>query len=167
MIRGLVGVIPSHATEVGRFYLLSDYQGGHWLFQCVQTREPLDDGFRRAALFLARNGNPDIGVETLPDRSPVVALDDVHVRIDPTSVAGDASTTTIRLGNFVLDGDAPVLCARSGRHGWVNVNLSTGQIVDVPGHGWLGFKRWSLVMDDEAGDELTIVRFDADEARSG
>ena len=42
MIRGMVGVVPRHAMEAGRFCMASGYQDGCRLFQCFQTTEPLD-----------------------------------------------------------------------------------------------------------------------------
>lgn len=158
MIRGLVGVVPDHALEPGRFYLATSYGEGAILFQCVQTDEPVDDGFRRRALVFTTGETVRLELCDLPHHGPFVALDDVHVRVDPTSVAESPFTAHLRSGLFVLDGDQPILCASMGFRGYRAVNLSTGHTINGQvGHGWLSFTRWSLVVDDEAGEELVLA----------
>lgn len=161
MIRGLAGVIPHHLMEVGRFYFTPGGEEGPWLFQCVQTDEPFEGSFRRKALFLTAGGKPDIDLRDLPYHSPVVALDDIHVRVDCTSLTGSAFTVRMAPNVFLLDGEAPILCAQQGLRGWKTVNLTTGRTVDSGSvsHDWLSFTRWSLVMDDRADKELTIANF--------
>jgi hypothetical protein len=161
MIRGIVGIVPHHAMEAGRFYMAPAYRDGNWLFQCVQTSEPLDDGFRRKALFMTAGGQPDLGLHELPQQTPVALLDNVHVRVDPTSLASSAFDTSLRSGLFLIRDDEAIICAPAGqRRGWTAVNINTGRTVsgDV-GVNWLSFTRWSLVMDDEEGDELTLATF--------
>lgn len=164
MIRGLVGVVPHHTIEVGRFYMAPAYQGNNWLFQCVQTDEPLDDGFRQKALYMTTGGRPDIGLHQLPYQTALVALDDVHVRVDPTSLDSSAFETTLRRGLFLVRGDEAFICAPTDQiRGWAVVNINTGRTVSGRlGNDWLSFSRWSLVMDDEEGDELTIATFGED-----
>ena len=161
MIRGIAGVVPARAMEVGRFYMAPAYRDGNWLFQCVQTSELLDDGFRCKALFMTTGGKPDLGLHELPDQTPVVALDDVHVRVDPTSLGGSAFDTSAQRGMFLVREDEAIVCAPTDLvRGWAAVNINTGRV--VKGHlgtDWLTFTRWSLVMDDEEGDELTLASF--------
>ena len=137
------------------------YRDGNWLFQCVQTSEPLDDGFRRKALFMTTGGKPDLGLHELPDRTPAVALDDVHVRVDPTSLDRSAFDTSLHRGMFLVHEDEAIICAPTDMaRGWAAVNINTGRVVNGHlGTNWLAFTRWSLVMDDEEGDELTIASF--------
>jgi hypothetical protein len=161
MIRGIVGVIPSHAVEAGRFYMAPNYQGGPRLFQCIQTQEPIEDSFRKKALIFTESGKPLLCVSDVPDRTPLLALDDVHIRVDPTSLAGDSFNTYLRRGLFVVRDDHAMFCAPAGFREWGVVNLSTGhESSQSIGTNWLTFTRWSLVMDDEAGDELTIASFE-------
>lgn len=166
MIRGLVSIVPARQMEVGRFYMAPGYQDGNWLFQCVQTDEPLDDGFRRKALFMTTGGKPDIGLHELPYRTPVVALDNVHVRVDPESLKSSAFDTHLRPKLFLVRGTETIICAPTDQmRGWVPVSIDTGRTITTNlGSEYLTFTRWSLVMDDENGDELTIAEFvfDAD-----
>lgn len=161
MIRGMIGVVPNHAVELGRFYMAPAYQGRNYLFQCVQTDEPLDDGFRRKALYVTRGGTPDIALQDLPSQTPLVALDEVHVRVDPTSLDRSAFDTSTHRGLFLVRDDEAIICAPTGHlHGWAAVNITTGRTVHGDlGRNWLSFSRWSLVMDDEEGDELTVASF--------
>ena len=161
MIRGMIGVVPANAMKAGRFYLAPSYRDGPWLFQCVQTSEPLDDGFRRKALFMTTGGKPDIGLHELPDQTPSVAMHDVHVRVDPTSLRGSAFDTSLQRGMFLVREDDAIICAPTDMvRGWAAVSINTGRVIsDHLSTNWLAFSRWSLVMDDEEGDELTIASF--------
>lgn len=159
MIRGVVGVIPHHSMETGRFYMAPN-RAGNWLFQCVQTDEAFEGSYKRKGLFFTTGDQVDLGLSDLPWQSPVLALDEVHVRIDPTSLADSIGTTSLERGMFILDGDTPLLCAPDGFRGWSVVDLSTGRTsAQRSRQNWLSFTRWSLVMDDEHGDELTIASF--------
>lgn len=164
MIRGIVGIVPHHAMEVGRFYMAPAYRDGNWLFQCVQTSEPFEGDFRRKALFMTAGGKPDLGLHELPYQTPVVALDEVHVRVDPTSLDRSAFDTSLYRGLFLIRDDEAIICAPTDPVlGWAAVNISTGRTVEgILGSNWLSFSRWSLVMDDEDGDELTLVSFGED-----
>ena len=160
MIRGLAGVIPEQSVEVGRYYLAIGYQGGPTLFQCVETDEQFEGRFRQKALLFTSGGSPLLELGELPPQGPFVVLDDVHTRIDPTSVSASAFTSSLQAGTFIVDGDQPIVMASVGWRGWSAVNLSTGRTVSQGlNHGWLSFTRWSLVLDDEAGEELTIASF--------
>lgn len=164
MIRGMVGVVPNHTMETGRFYMAPAYRGEHWLFQCIQTSDRFEDSFRRKALLMTIAGKPELSLFDLPQDTPVVALDDVHVRIDPTSLSQNAFTTYLDRNMFLVLGDEAIICAPTDHvRGWQAVNITTGQtVVGNVGPNWLSFTRWSLVMDDEEGDELTIASFGGD-----
>lgn len=161
MIRGFIGVVPNHAVQPGRFYMAPAYQGQNDLFQCVQTDEPLDEGFRLKALFMTQGGTPDIALQDLPNQTPLVALDEVYVRVDPTSLDRSAFDTSTYRSLFLVRDDEAIICAPTGYvHGFAPVNITTGRtVVENLGLNWLSFSRWSLVMDDEEGDELTIATF--------
>ena len=168
MIRGIIGVIPSHAVEAGRFYMAPSYQGGPRLFQCIQTQEPIEDGFKRKALIYTESGKTILCFSDVPDHTPLLALDDVHIRVDPTSLADDSSTTRLKRGLFIIRDDHAIFCAPAGFREWGTVNLSTGHLGSGSiGSNWLSFNRWSLVMDDEAGDELTIASFENTHENTG
>ena len=166
MIRGMMGVIPYHAMETGRFYMAPAYRGENWLFQCVQTSEPFEGDFRRKALFMTTGGKPDLGLHQLPDQAPVVALDAVHVRVDPTSLDKSASDTYLQRGLFLIRDDEAILCAPTDQvRGWAAISITKGRTVEGSmGSNWLSFTRWSLVMDDEEGDELTLASFGEESA---
>lgn len=162
MIRGFAGVVPDHALEPGRFYIAPAYGQGSVLFQCVQTDEPLDDGFRVKALIISTGEAVGLEFAQIPHASSFVALDDVHVRVDPTSLSHSAFSSHLQAGMFVVDGDQTIVCAPYGYRGYRAVNLTSGHTINGPlGHAWLSFTRWSLVVDDEAGDELVLADLSA------
>jgi hypothetical protein len=136
-------------------------QGKNWLFQCVNTHQVSDDGPRLAALVVATGGKPDLFITDIPYQTPLVLLDDVHVRVDPTSLDQEAFSAGMRRGLFFVKGDEALVCAPTGQVlGWTIVNIGTGHVFNGKLVGdWLSFPRWSLVMDDEEGDELTLVSF--------
>jgi hypothetical protein len=159
VIRGFVGVVPNGSVETGRFYLAPGHDG-FALFQCIQTDEPYEDTFRQKALYFTTAGKPNLGLHDLPGHSPLAALDEVQVRVDPTSIAESAFSSHLKAGLFLVNGDAPIICAPDGFRGWTALNILTGRTVGRSfGHEWLSFTRWSLVMDNEAGEELTIASF--------
>lgn len=162
MIRGLIGIVPAREMQVGRFYMEPGDQDGNRLFQCVQTNEPYEDTFRQKALVLTTAGRPEIRLRELPYVTPVLALGDVHVRVDPTSLHKSAFDAFPHRGMFLVREGEPIICAPSDQYrGWAAVNLNSGRTLPTDlGSSWLTFTRWSLVMDDEKGDELTLVEFE-------
>lgn len=165
MLRGVVDVVPVNAVIPGRFYFAHGYGGGASFFQCIETMEQGEDGFQRIALYFSINGKPHLLLEALPLSNPVVAIEDVHIRVDPTSIIGSAFTTSMTMGTFLIDGDQAVLAAPNGRHGWTVVNMSNGKLVEKRSDiGWLSFSRWSLVIDDETGSEKTLASFPQEQA---
>ena len=164
MIRGVLGAVPSRLTEVGRFYLNPGYGKGAWLFQCIQLPEAIDGVPQKKALLFRVGEESVLEIIDLPDRSSVAALYDVHVRIDPTSISNNSNSS---LFVFLVVGETPVICASNGgtggqRRGWRLINLSNGTVMpSVEINDSVSFDRWSLVLDDDAGDELTVASFDA------
>jgi hypothetical protein len=160
MIRGILGVVPWNKAEVGRFYLSAGYGQGNWLFQCVQTGEKVDGELIRKALVYTIAGEPDLSVHYLYEQGPLVALYDVHVRVDPTSINIEETFGTKRF--FVVE-DIPLICASpASPQPWqfYGLNILTGK--PIPGetnYNRVRFDRWSLVLDDDQGEELTIARF--------
>lgn len=167
MIRGIVGVVPSHSAEVGRFYYSPGYGNGPWLFQCVSTGEIRDGESVKKALVFTINGAADLHLTDIPDRAPLAALFDVHARIDPTSLIGSAFSQTRMPGSFVIDELAPILCVRFPNRGYGSFDIGTGmQRADFSSFGWLEFGKWSLVIDDEGTrDEWAIATFDSAELK--
>lgn len=164
MIRGAVGVIPARAIEPGRFYLCYNYAGPPHLFLCVQTDERLDDRFRRVALYFNREGMSPVELGHLPSDAPVCVLDEVHIRFDPMSMDGHSRSKHAGPGTFLVDGERPVVVASLGYQGYVGVYLDKGQTVSELGTDWASFSAWSLVLDDESGQEWTIASFGAEGA---
>ena len=160
MIRGVIGTVPWHAVEVGRFYMSSAYGAGAWLFQCIRMPEKQDAAPVTKALVFTIGGETELSLKSLPQMSLLVALYDVHVRIDPTSLNHHFDAGLFR---FLLVGDQPIICASHGSsHGWQRVNLVGGRyFTDNEDHNAVSFDRWSLVLDDDTNEELTIASFDA------
>ena len=162
MIRGFDRIVAEHELEVGRFYMTHTYRGPA-LFQWVQTGQRVDDDYRRMPLNFTSAGDTDIRLYAGSDGSaPYIRLPDVHIRIDPESVSGSAFSTSIRASMLLVRGEEVFLTVPTTTHfEWSVVNLSTGQLQSGRfDHNWLAFTRWSLVMDDHVGDELTIAEFD-------
>lgn len=158
MIRGVLGVVPCDKAEVGRFYLWAGYERENWFFQCVAAEGSENDGGASKALLLMVGETPRIKLTNLPSYNPLIALYDVHVRVDPTSLDSQSETGPSR---FFLFDDLPAVCANIQNGGWQCINVSTGRLCSSLSFGNKAhFTRWSLVIDDDAGDELTVASFD-------
>ncbi len=158
MIQGILGVVPCHKAEIGRFYLSPDYGVGSWLFQCVRTSEQCDGQQVNKALVFKIGDKLIPSIDDIPDFKPLVALYDVHVRVDPTSISSSMNRLP---GKLLMNGDAPIFCAINGYRGWTSVDINTGSLADSYSDSeTVAFDRWSLVLDDDVGDELTIASFD-------
>jgi hypothetical protein len=164
MIRGLLGVVPLAAAEPGRFYLKQGYGTGPTLLQAVLPAKPEEGSTALDALYITYAGEPALEVHSFSGSDPLVALFDVHVRVDPTSLAGSRYSVHPQPGSLLVAGETPVLVASLGQRGhWTYVNLSTGErMPGGPTTDWLMFKRWFLVIDDEANEEVTIASFGTD-----
>lgn len=168
MIRGLLGVVPWKAAAPGRFYLRQGYGTGPTLLQAVLPAQQQDGSEGLEALYITHRDAQPLELGGLSGIDPVVALFDVHVRVDPTSLVGGRHSISARPGSLLIAGDIPVLVATHGRRGyWAYVNLDTGECMPgEPSEDWLMFSRWFLVIDDEAGEEVTIASFGVDADKS-
>lgn len=165
MIRGIDGIVSPNDLEVGRFYLDPGYGAGATLFQWVRLGER-EGSPEEGALVFMENDRPTLALQGLNTSGPIVAMPPVSVRVDPPSASGTSYTKQLSRGMFVVESGGPIVAAeRAGsRHYWTPINVQSGRIAR-PGHNWVAFDRWSLVVD-EAGEEIAIVSFGEDDAKS-
>jgi hypothetical protein len=158
MILGIERVIDVHEVEPGRFYLQSYYDEDPVLFQCLLVGER--EGVRDLkALRFAPGSQQPVSVASLPDGGPVVALPEVHIRVDAPSLSGTNHTASLRSGMFLVSGDEAFVAVRQGFIDRAIINISTGR--PAVGRGpqrWIAFSRWLLVIDDN-GVEIAIASF--------
>lgn len=162
MILGFNRIIDAREMVVGRFYLGYDYNSDPILFQCVQVGElPNGNPDLRSLRFAPETSFP-IGLEAAPYRGPLVALPDVHIRIDAPSMVGTSHTSAVRAGMFIVAGDEAFVAAPTEFRGWTLMNLATGQPAPARfDEGWIAFSRWLLVIEDNL-EEIPIASFGQD-----
>jgi len=158
MILGLDRVIRGHEAEVGRFYLEPVYDGEPRLFQCVVAGKVVDGEAVKQALYFVPQEQPSIVLADFPWTDSIVALPDVHVRVDPPSIAGSSSISSLSGGMFFIMGDEAFVTAGMGFR-WRMMNVSTGKAVEgAHPTSWVSFSRWLLVVQ-ESGEEIPIASF--------
>ena len=157
MIRGIDGIVTQEQLELGRFYLDPGYGRGTTLFQWVRNGRTREGAPDEGALVFARDDEPCLELTYLPTSGPWISLPPVHVRVDPPSAAGTAFTTSFTRSMFAVQEDAAIVAAVHDTFHWTPINILTGRVMR-PGHQWVAFSRWSLVVD-EAGEEISIVSF--------
>jgi hypothetical protein len=156
MILGIERVIDAGQCEPGRFYLKLNYKDDPSVFQCVRIGE--DDSDLMALWFSPGTDRP-LGLETLLEHEPVVALPQVHIRVDAPSMFASNHTTSIRAGMFLVSNDEAFVVATTGFRGWSVLNLSTGlPVAKRWSPDWIAFSRWLLVIEDN-GEEIPIASF--------
>jgi hypothetical protein len=163
VIRGIEGVVSSHDQfELGRFYLDPGYGRGTILFQWVRTGQDREGAPGEGPLLFARDDEPCMELGGLASNGPWVLLPPVSIRVDPPSANGTAFSTSFAAGMFAIEEGMAIVGADAGRGGfyWTPIDITTGRVVR-PGHKWVAFRRWSLVVD-EAGEEIPIVSFGED-----
>jgi hypothetical protein len=157
-IRGIGGVFGAEGLQVGRFYRRQDYRGGTTLFQVVEE-EVAGVASTNVLEFLP----PTDGGTRLEDvYSSVmfVEVPDVHLKVDPHSLAGDEFSISLSAGMLlVTKGTAFLLATPQRNYGWTTVDLLTGKVSLTRPVGWAWFSRWSLVMDD-GEDETELVAYE-------
>lgn len=156
MLLGIERVVDAGECEPGRFYLKLNYNDDPSIFQCVKVGDDDDD---LMALWLTPGTDRPLGLETIPDHEPLVALPPVHIRVDAPSMYASNRTTAIRPGMFLVSNDEAFVVAPSGFRGYSTINISTG--LPVPKRwapDWLAFSRWLLVIEDN-GEEIPIASF--------
>ncbi|CAN5588371.1 hypothetical protein BH10PSE14_BH10PSE14_33710 [soil metagenome] len=161
MILGIERVTDVREVEAGRFYLRLNYNEDPSLFQCIRVGN--DDDDIRALWFNPGTDSP-LGIEDLPDHGPVVALPDVHIRVDAPSMVGSNRTTSTRPGMFLVSNDEAFVVAPNGFRGWSVINISTGlPVANRWSPDWIAFSRWLLVIVDN-GEEIPIASFGEENA---
>jgi hypothetical protein len=159
MIRGIEQVVDVREVEPGRFYLRLDYDEGTTVFQCIRIGGKEDDVPNLKALWFAPGTDRPLGIEDLPNHGPVVALPEVHIRVDAPSMSGTNYTSNVCAGTFLVSSDEAIVAVPTGSRGWTMVNISTGRpIADNWRADWVAFSRWLLVIDDN-GEEIPIASF--------
>jgi hypothetical protein len=160
MILGIAGVVRVQDANVGQFYLEPVYGAEPRLFQCVNTGKIVDGESVNQALYFFPGEEMSIALEDFPFYNPVVAMPNVHVRVDPPSISGSSNMSTISAGQFLVVGNEPIVTAREGFRHWRMMNLDTGKPAEGPTGSWVSFSRWLLVVE-ENGEEIPIASFGA------
>lgn len=162
--RGITKIVDISDAEVGKFYLRRGFRDDEVIFfQCISF--PSRDGDQKLALRFPKN-NQVPRIDLMNGPAFIGELPDVHVRVDPHSLAGDEYSTSTSQGMLLITGDTPiVLAAGQDGYGWHAVDLSTGRVSEqrVP-TAWAWFQRWRVVIDDEE-EEVVLAVYDR--ARAG
>jgi hypothetical protein len=159
MILGIERVVDVREVEPGRFYLRLDYNEDPEVFQCICIGERDGGVPDLKALRFAPGTDRPLGIESLPDHGPVVALPEVHIRVDAPSMFGTNYTSSIRAETFLVSGNEAFVAAPTGFRGWSLINISNGRpVIDNWKADWVAFSRWLLVIDDN-GEEIPIASF--------
>lgn len=160
MILGIERVVDAGQCEPGRFYLKLNYNDDPSVFQCIRIGEGDND---LMALWFTPGTDHALGLETLPDQEPVVALPQVHIRVDAPSMLASNRTTSIRPGMFLVSNDEAFVVASNGFRGWSVINISKGlPVAKRWSPDWIVFSRWLLVIEDN-GEEIPIASFGENE----
>jgi hypothetical protein len=163
MILGIERVVDVRDLELGRFYLRFDYNEEPTVFQCVGFGEKEDGVPELRALWFAPQTQRPLGVEGLPSHGPIVALPEVHIRVDAPSMSGTNYTSNVRAGTFFISGDEAFIAVPRQWQSWSLINISTGRrVVDGVQADWVAFSRWLLVINDN-GEEIPIASFGEDQ----
>lgn len=164
MILGIERVISNREMEPGRFYLAPHYDDEPSLFQCVRMGERSDGEPDLLALRFAPGTQYPLALESIPHDGPLVALPEVHIRIDAPSLKATNHTSSVRSGMFLVAGNEAYVASPHGFREWKLINISTGR--PVVGHwreDWAAFSRWLLVIEDN-GEEIPIADFTGSES---
>jgi hypothetical protein len=159
MLLGIKGVINVRDIEKGRFYLTTEYGGEPALFQCIYFGVSNEPETLMALRYPSSTDLP-LRLESLPDGGAVVALPDVHVRVDAPSLTATNFTSSITPGMFFVAGEeAFVAVPRSYRGVWTVINISRGEATTGGWReNWAAFSRWLFVIEDN-GEEIPISSF--------
>ena len=159
MILGIERVVDVRQVVPGRFFLRLDYNEDPVVFQCVRIGERDGGEPDLRALWFAPGTARPLGIESLPHNGPVVALPEVHVRVDAPSMFASNHISSIRPGMFTVSGDEAFVTVTADSRGWTTYNISTGRpVLSREPADWLAFSRWLLVINDN-GEEIPIVSF--------
>ncbi|MGU3389842.1 hypothetical protein [Sphingomonas sp. M1A8_2b] len=159
MLLGIERVIANHEIEPGRFYLAPHYDGEPVLFQCIRIGETSEGQPDLKALRFSPGTQYPISLESIPHDGPLVALPEVHVRIDAPSLTATNHTSSVRSGMFLVAGNEAFVAAPQGFREWALINISTGRpAVGRWREDWAAFSRWLLVIEDN-GEEIPIADF--------
>jgi hypothetical protein len=157
-IRGVGGTSSAQDLQTGRFYRRQDYDGGTILFQVIEDARP--EGVSKWALEFRPSSVGGARIEEIYGNAAFSEIPNVHLRVDPTSLAGDEHSTSTRAGMLLITGETALLLATPQRnYGWVAVDLGAGKLASTRPTGWAWFSRWSLVVD-AAEDETELVAYD-------
>jgi len=158
-IRGIGSILSYGQAEPGRFYYQRWQDDLAALLQCVRTPQLVDGNPEDVALLFPPAGAA-LSLEDIKWNEPLIAVGDVHVRVDPLSIVGSSSGYSAHAGMFLIHEESALVTIASSYRQWTTVNLSTGRIASFPTVNWVAFSRWSLVTDDEhLGEEVMLASF--------
>jgi len=158
-VRGVTRVVSAREMEVGRFYLEASQGSEPTLFQCIQTAIPFEGSTKQMALVYSLDGMPNLAIHDINWYETLVEMPNVSVRVDPPSISGTGTTTSLRMNTLIVIGSEAVINVPVGSRGWQSININTGRTIEQAiRREWVSFARWSLVVD-EAGEEITIASF--------
>ena len=159
MLLGIERVILNREIEPGRFYLAPHYNDESVLFQCIRMGETSDGEPDLRALVFSPGTQYPITLESVPSDGPLVALPEVHIRVDAPSLTATSYTSTVRSGTFLVAGNEAYVAAPQGFRDWALINISTGRpAVGRWREDWAAFSRWLLVIEDN-GEEIPVADF--------
>ena len=159
MLLGIEGVIDVRSVEKGRFYLRSDYNDEPVLFKCICVGQGDDGSDTLMAIRFAPGSELPMAIESLPHGGPVVALPEVHIRVDAPSLVATNLNSGIRSGMFLIAGEEAFVAVPQNFRSWSLINVTKGEHVDGEwGKNWIAFSRWLFVIKD-SGEEITISSF--------
>ncbi len=169
MIRGISSTVSPGDLVAGAFYLLPRNGGDPWLVQIVlddrasSQQNPVKQNPVKYALVLdPENVKDPISLTEFATSMPCVLMPEVSIRVDPPSMMGNAFTTSIARGMFIVCNQRPYVVAATSYFGYAIVDMLDGKIVRgfEVSDPWIAFDRWQLVID-EAGEEVPIASFGA------
>ena len=133
------------------------------VFQCIRVGENEGGNPDLRALVFKPGDEQPFSIESLQS-GPVVALPDVHVRIDPPSITATNYTDNLYAGMFMVSGEEAFVAVANGFRNWALINISNGRpVVGNRLQDWISFSRWMLVVEDES-EEIRIASFGVEEA---
>lgn len=159
-VLGLNEVIPARDAEPGKFYLHERYDTDPEVFLCFLTGGEIDGVPETKALYFTPDEDQKFSMHLPPTHEPLVALPEVHVRVDAPSLSASSGSSSIRTGMMFVVGDEPFVAAPLEFRHWTSINLSTGRAVQIDRNkAWASFDRWQLVIFDQ-DEEVVIANFE-------
>ncbi|HEY0313422.1 MAG TPA: hypothetical protein VGC56_13105 [Allosphingosinicella sp.] len=157
-LRGIGDVVAAEDLVSGQFYHMRHHDAKTTLLQVIEEEQP--EGIVKWALEFREHSDGGARLDEIYDGMMYVEVPNVHIRIEPTSFAGDSYSTSSHAGMLLVGGGAVILLATPPRnYGWISVDLMTGKIVRKQPTEWAWFSRWSLVTDD-ADEEKELFGYD-------